>query len=46
MGEERRNAKKQMYLLLVVDCEMIEEEAIEGGNMYFCIRFSSEPSLA
>lgn len=24
---------------------MIEEEAIEGGNVWFCFSFSSEPSL-
>lgn len=33
------------FVTLSLDCEMIEEEAIEGGKVYFCFSFSSEPSL-
>lgn len=33
------------FVTVSADCEMIEEEATEGGNVYFCFSFSSDPSL-
>lgn len=43
---DRRKEKREHtngFVTMAVECEIIEEEVTEGGDMYFY--FSSEPSL-
>ena len=44
-GRKGEREEANGFVTVSVDCEMIEEEDIEGGNVYFCFHFSSEPSL-
>lgn len=43
-GKEKREYTNG-FVTMAVECEITEEEVAEGGNVYFCFSFSSEPSL-
>lgn len=43
-GKEKREHTNG-FVTMAVECEITEEEVTEGGNVYFCFSFSSEPSL-